>query len=254
MNRLQAVARAALRRITTVVRRGSVDRFNYQKRALLDRAFTTLDPAPTRFADLGGIWAVDGAYTFDLLKRYPVESAWLVDTDITDEVRRKQASHPQLTLLNRNFGEPSLPAVIGPVDLVILFDVLLHQVAPDWDDILARYAPLTRAFAIYNQQWVGSAETVRLLDLGHEAYFANVPHKASEPLYQGLFDRLEEPHPEHDRPWRDIHNIWQWGITDADLCRKMAELDFDETHFRNHGQYGFLKNFENHAFLFIKSA
>ena len=64
---------------------------------------------------------------------------------------------------------------VGRVDAIFLFDVLLHQVAPDWDTILEMYAKNVRVFGIYNQQWTGADTTVRLLDLGEEEYFRNVP-------------------------------------------------------------------------------
>jgi hypothetical protein len=100
--------------------------------------------------------------------------------------------------------------------------VLLHQVAPDWDTILDMYAKNVRALVIYNQQWTGPGNNVRLLDLGEEEYF------------------------------RDVHHIWQWGITDADLEAKVAGLGFKLLHKKNCGRFGRLPNFENHAFIFAR--
>jgi hypothetical protein len=87
----------------------------------------------------------------------------------------------------------------------MLFDVLLHQVKPDWDEVLALYAKYARTFLIYNRQWTGE-KSVRLLDLGRGEYFRNVPHSPAEPPYDTLFDKLDETHPEHGRPWRDAHH------------------------------------------------
>ena len=243
--------RSALVRLATVARRRSFSPFNFQKRTLLDATFETVKPTPRSFADLGGVWNVNGAYTFDLLDRYTIDRAILVDTDFTDIVELAAKSHPQLSLLHESFGDPTVPQQIGEVDVIMLFDVLLHQVAPDWDEILERYAPVTQSFAIYNQQWTGEGSKVRLLDLGEEGYFRNVPHN-THPTYEGLFDRLDELHPQHNRPWRDVHNIWQWGITDDDLRGKLKALGFEETYYRNHGPFGILPNIENHAFVFVK--
>lgn len=252
MEQIGITARKAIRRLSVIIRRRSLGRFNFDKLATLKTAFASLRPAPVTFADLGGVWGVHGAYTFEALDHHPIKAAYLVDTDFTKKVLRKKQRYPNLNLINENFGTRAVPEQLGPVDLILLFDVLLHQVKPDWDELLAMYAPVTRAFVIFNPQFRGSDRTVRLLDLGKEAYFRNVPYRRNNPSYQGLFARLDERHPQHDRPWRDIHNIWQWGITDQDLRDQLAQLGFAEIHYRNYGRFGSLENFENHAFIFVK--
>ena len=79
---------------------------------------------------------------------------------------------------------------IGKVDAITLFDVLLHQVNPDWDEILEMYAPSTTYFIIYNQQFVAADKTVRLLDLGYEDFFKNVPRAKDNPLYKEVFEKM----------------------------------------------------------------
>src|SRR5262245_35453457 len=76
------------------------------------------------FADLGGVWRVDGGYTFYALKNYVIERAFLVDTDLTDRVIENQASYPTLRLIEANFGEEQVACKIGSVDAVIFFDTL----------------------------------------------------------------------------------------------------------------------------------
>ncbi len=49
--------------------------------------------------------------------------------------------------------------------------------------------------------------TVRLLDLGYEEFFQNVPCAKDNPLYNEVFEKMYEIHPRHNRIWRDIHNI-----------------------------------------------
>lgn len=203
------------------------------------------------FADLGGVWRIHAGYTFYALREWPIERAYLVDTGSTPRVMLKRMLYPRLKLIKSNFGDASVPRAIGPVDTIFLFDVLLHQVAPNWDDILRMYAKTTRSFIIYNQQYIGS-KTVRLLDLGEEEYFRNVPHPREQEEYRLLFSRLDQMHPEHKRPYRDIHNIWQWGITDQDLVRVLREEGFEQVLYKNHGMWGNLKNFEGHAFVFVK--
>jgi hypothetical protein len=227
--------------------------FNLDKKALIDFVFQRLGYKVRSFADLGGVWAVDAAYTFYTLDTYAPSRAYLVDTNFTEAVAMRSEHYPNLTTIEDNFGDRTIPETFGRVDSIFLFDVLLHQVKPDWDEILEMYAPITPCFVIYNQQWINHEKTVRLLDLGYEGYFANVPHDRNHPTYKTLFEKMYEMHPEHNRIWRDIHNCWQWGITDADLIAKLQTLGFTMQYYINCGRFGPLENFENHAFVFKKS-
>ena len=102
-----------------------------------------------------------------------------------------------------------MPAEVGDVDAVILYDVLLHQVRPDWNEVLRMYAPRTRHFIVYNQQWVKGPDTVRLVDLGKDEYFRSVPAgSAGFRSYVDLFDNLDQPAlTQPDRTRRDTIGI-----------------------------------------------
>jgi hypothetical protein len=217
---------------------------------LIDFTFTSLKARS--FADLGGVWGVEGGYTFYSLDKYDLTSAVMVDTHPTHYFKEESRQYTQLRFIQGDFGDEHSVRRVGQVDAIFLFDVLLHQVAPDWTRILEMYAPQVRCLIIYNQQWIGSNHTVRLLDLGEEEYFQNVPHSPSEKTYDMLFQKLDQKHPDHDKPWRDVHHIWQWGITDLDLQNKVESLGFRMQFYKNCGQVGNLKNFENHAFVFSK--
>jgi hypothetical protein len=226
--------------------------FNLDKKDLIDQAFRGSYPAPASFADLGGIWNVDGAYTFYILRKYGAKAAFIVDTDFSDTAKRKSQAVGNLKLLQGNFGDKSVTAQLGRVDAILLFDVLLHQVKPDWNEVLEDLSTHTDCFIIFNQQWTGSGNTVRLLELGRDEYFRNVPHDKDHPTYKTFFEKLDEIHPQHQRPWRDIHNVWQWGITDGDLIQTLERLGYKMLYFKNCGRFGSLPNFENHAFVFQK--
>lgn len=220
------------------------------KLALIDFAVKRL--GVQTFADLGGVWAVEAGYTFYALDR-GAKAGVLVDTHPTDTVLQKAQQYRQLRIIQGNFGNESIATQVGQVDAVFLFETLLHQVAPNWDRILETYAPHARCFLIYNPQWLGPGRCVRLLDLGEEEYFRNVPHVRGDGPYGDLFAKLDTPHPDHGgRLWRDVHHIWQWGITDADLVSKMQDLGYRLRFFVNDGQFAALKNFENHAFVFSR--
>lgn len=145
-----------------------------------------------------------------------------------------------------------MPDRVGKVDGVFMFDTLLHQVEPDWDHILRMYAGVARILLIFNQQYTNLRTTTRLLDLGRDEYFRNVPHAPDEEPYKTYFQDLDAIHPQHRRPYRDIHNIWQWGIVDDDLTACANGLGFKMQFYKNCGQVQPLKNVENHAFVFSK--
>jgi len=226
--------------------------FNYGKKELIDYAFTNLQFTPRSLTDLGGVWKIDGAYTFYALDHYPLEKAFIVDTNFTPRVVKKSLKYSNLTLINDNFGTQKVVEKIKSVDALLMFDILLHQVKPNWDDILEMYSRISTVLLIYNQQYIGAERTVRLLDLGHEEYFKILPFARKRPLYQELFTKLDEIHPEHKRPWRDIHNVWQWGITNQELITVMERLGFELKFHKNHGRFSNLNQFEDHAFVFMK--
>lgn len=206
---------------------------------------------PWRFVDLGGLWAVHGVYAFHALAQPGCVGGTMVDTHPTRTFLDALAQEPRLTYVQGNFGDSSVFDRLPPFDVVFLFDTLLHQVRPDWHEVLRMYAARASHILVFNQQYIGD-RTVRLLDLGEDEYFDNVPHDRAHPTYADLFRKLDQKHPAHDRNWRDVHHIWQWGIVDRDLIATMAELGFEPVFSRNWGQVLDLKRFENHAFIFSR--
>jgi hypothetical protein len=227
-------------------------KFNRDKKDLIDFTFQKIRPNPQSFADLGGVWGIDGAYTFYTLDKYKIESAFLVDTDFNNAVVKKSRKYKNLNLVNKNFGDRSILSQLGQVDAVFFFDVLLHQVKPDWDEVLQMYSPVSNCYVVFNQQFTKSEKTVRLLDLGFDGYFENVPLRKRHTIYKNLFDKMYDIHPTHNKIWRDIHNVWQWGVTNRDLCAIMSDLGYSLRYQKNCGQFSNFKNFENHGFVFQK--
>lgn len=122
----------------------------------------------------------------------------------------------------------------------------------DWDEVLQMYSSVSNCYVVFNQQFIKSEKTLRLLDLGFHEYFENVPLNKKHPMYKDLFDKMYDTHPTHNRIWRDIHNVWQWGITNGDLCAKMNDLDYNLQYYKNYGRFSNFKNLESHAFVFQK--
>jgi hypothetical protein len=229
---------------------GHKSHLNPDKTQLIDFARERLNM--TSFADLGGVWNVDGGYSFYAMEHHAIKTGVLVDTDFTTAVLARQKKNPHLKIIHGNFGDPSVPERIGKVDGAFFFDTLLHQVNPNWDAVLQMYAGVARIFLIFNQQFVNLSSTTRLLDLGLDEYARNVPHSIDQEPYKTYLRDLDAIHPIHKRPYRDIHNIWQWGIIDSDLIARMNSMGFTMQFYKNCGQFGQLRNVENHAFAFSK--
>lgn len=212
------------------------------------------------FADLGGSWGVHGGYSVQALLAFPIEHAVLVDDFVPEPVRTRLAPYPQLQIVKGAFGLPETVAAVPEVDAVLLFDILLHQVAPDWGRILEFYAPKARHLLIYNQQWTGSNKTVRLTDMAPEDYVRNTPFAADEDraralaTVKGIYAGFGTPHTNFGgKDRRDCPDIWQWGITGADLVAKCQSLGFRLDRMQNYGRFApQLESFENHGFWFTR--
>jgi hypothetical protein len=224
------------------------------KAALIDRAFKKFNVSS--FADLGACWAVNGGYTFHALSQHKIVSAYLADARITPLTKNRAREFSQLTLRQGDFRSQEIVQSIGEVDAVIMFDILLHQANPDWDECLERYAPNCRVFVIYNQNYIAARKTVRLIDLGLEAYLDHTPYKG-----QGREDKVRGWFAKHDEirtgsfyrgKERDFPGFWQWGITDGDLILKLDQFGFELEFMENYGGWPQIPNIENHGFVFAK--
>jgi hypothetical protein len=60
------------------------------------------------------------------------------------------------------------------------------------------------------------------LYLGRDEYFRTFHTVPNDEPYKTYFRDLDAIRPQHARPYRDIHDIWQWGIVDADLIACMS--------------------------------
>lgn len=224
---------------------------NRDKLRLIDHVFRSLSPGARSFADLGGVWKVNAGYTVYTMRKHPVEKGVIVDTDYPKELERRLQGYRNLNVVKGDFGRQEIAESVGTVDLIYLFDVLLHQAGPDWDEILEIYSRRSPCFVIYNQQYIGGGKTIRLTELPLERYVALTTESRKE-TYRFIYEHRHEMHPQYQKPWGDIHNVAQWGITDNDLRNTMSRLGYREVYFRNHGRFLDLKAFENHAFVFTR--
>jgi hypothetical protein len=206
------------------------------------------------FADLAGIAQVYGRYAFHTIDEPAVQRGVLADIRITKTGRdhlltmlEEASKRPGLRVLENGGLDPQTLAHIGTVDAILLFDVLLHMVDPDWDEVLELCAARTSCFVIANPQWEGGGETIRLMELGREGFLAAVPPTQ---VNLDFFDRLDDWFALQLRPYRDATNVWQWGITDKDLTDKMHELGFGLGYERSFNKFPGAESFVNKAFVF----
>src|SRR5262249_55180827 len=194
------------------------------KISIMDKAIHDHDI--TSFADLGGVWAVNGAYSLHAMQYPQMRYGYLVDFS-ADMLTGPITKVPNLFIIQDSFANACIPFV----DMILLFDVLLHQTRPNWKDILKLYADRTRCFVICNPQFE-IPQTTRLIDLGKTEYFKFVPHSHSEPGYRELFVGEYKTNPD----WRDAESLWQWGITNEDLIETLAGLHFKLAHHQAENQ------------------
>lgn len=203
-------------------------------------------------ADLGGVRAVAGGYSFHAARRPGMRRVVLVDEDFTPEVTDRQSAAGVLELVQGNFGDERIAGRVGPVDVVLLLDVLFRQVRPDWDEVLEMYAAQTRCFVVvqptYNRADDGA---VRLVDLGAGRYLDMVPDLQ---IHVEAFEHLDDANVHRGRRWRDVHDIWQWGITRKALERKLGGLGFRLAHGESRGRWRGLDAFDDCAFVFVREA
>jgi hypothetical protein len=246
------------RRVTKVVRnipnlwQGYNLYVNRDKLRLIDFTFGHVFPEAKSFADLGGVWKVNGAYALHTVKRSGVERGVLVDTNYPEGLKARLQRYPGLSVVEGDFSLAETAGVVGRVDVVYFFDVLLHQANPNWDEVLGLYAEFSPCFVIYNQQLIQGEDAVRLTDLPLDRCIELVSNLRYD-TYKYIYEHKTELHPQYHKPWGDIHNVFQWGITDKALRATMTRLQYKEVFFRNYGRFLDLPAFENHAFIFRRS-
>lgn len=200
--------------------------------------------------DVGACWGVNGGYTFHALSSGNIERAVIVDGDITALTHDRAAGDARVELLEGDIGDPDFIERLPRCDAAIMFDVLLHQVSPDWDVFLSLYGRKVNYFIIWNQDWIGSDRSVRYVDQGLHWYLNNVGDSDAARV-TAWFERHNETCPWLGRAWRDVHYFWQWGIASAELISTMRKYGLALDHFEGHGVWSErYPNIQKDAYLF----
>ena len=196
----------------------------HHKLKLIDQAYGIM---PFRsFADLGACWGVNGAYAFHAAAVCgdSLERGFIVDGIITPLTRERSRDYPKVSLIEGALGAEEVRDAVGEIDCLIMYDVLLHQVDPDWDQFILDYLPYTTMCIIYNQNWTRSEHTIRFVDKGLEWFKANV-HYTNEAALERWFLEHDEYSPAQGKVMRDVHNYWQWGIVRKDISSLFPRTD-----------------------------
>jgi len=181
------------------------------------------------FADLGSCWGVNGGYAFYAreLCGSNFERGYIVDQYITPLTIDRANSQPNIHLLQGMLGSELVRKSVGKVDALLMFDILLHQVAPDWNQFITDWLPLTDTVIIYNQNWFKSKKTIRFVNYGLDWYFKNVYFNNNEEGLRKWFASHHLFNEQQLKIERDIHDWWQWGIVPQDIVGLFASNGFD---------------------------
>lgn len=203
------------------------------KAAVVEWALTNFEIASV--ADLGACWGVHAGYLWHALELAALDRAVVVDGKITDLSRERGARFEQVEYIEAALGEQVTVDKVGDVDAAIMYDILLHQVSPDWPEFLERYSKRVDTLIIHNQCWRGE-ETIRFPDMSVDDYVTRV-YQHDEQGVREWYERHDDWHEAQQRPWRDVHNFWQWGITTKDLVGTLWDLGYAIEAFENAGPF-----------------
>jgi Glycosyltransferase like family len=197
-----------------------------------------------------------GQYAFYAMSRPGVErgvvrsvGTWRPRSHLLSAIERA-AETPGMRVFDGGFGDPESVAGVGEVDAVLLFDVLHRMAQPGWDAVLELYAPLTDSFVIAGPFWAEGETSVRLVDLGREGYLKAVP--PWEP-HVTLFDHVDDWNEGQGMPYRDAPDVWQWGITEADLLARMEGLGFELRDEASLHPLPYANRFAHRSFVFARN-
>lgn len=204
------------------------------KAALITEAVTKLKIES--IVDLGACWAVNGGYSFHALETGNITRSVIVDGNITDLTKLRAEKYDNVKLIEGMLGDRSVIERVGEIDAIIMFDILLHQVKPDWNEFLSLWSQKSDCLIIYNQNWEKTKNTVRFIDRGLEWYKQNVyfSNEENTDKWFGEHDIYDE---RQGKLKKDIYNFWQWGITTQDMINTISNLGFKLKAFYEYGSF-----------------
>ena len=188
---------------------------------------------PKTWADMGGVWGVNGGYSQVIWLRYNPDRVVLCDyRSVTDE--RLQGCGVEL--VQANFLESV--DQIGEVDAMVFFDVLLRQ--QDWKGLLEAYSKAVKLFVVFQPT---SREPIDLTGMDLDQYLGLVP--------EGTREYVQKCGKDMNAIKGDV-GAWQWGISTGELEVAMSDLGFEMAYRRDHGRFMDGLPYHNVATVFAK--
>lgn len=207
---------------------------------------------PSSLCDIGGVWGVDGGYGVYAKTVLGIEEVRIIDSHWTDTA--KQFCNDSGIKIVDSFIDSYLHEDrLGNIDCVCLFHFLLHQVSPDWREILRKLSSSVKIVLINNPQWIHGKAGFRLTELPSKEYFSLVPHSENEQNYQDLYTAPLDIDAFHKKPRRDLHHFWQWAITNNDLITWMNSLNYDLRYIRPSTVWSHNNHFQDYGFIFYNT-
>lgn len=219
-----------------------------QKKLLIDNALSYFKI--DSLLDLGGNWNVDGVYSKYIYDNSDCRDITIVDA-YWDHKLTKDYEFYGINCIRETFSK-FFEREPRHFDCTLIFDILLHQVSPNWKEIINHISTISKNILIFNPQWISTDETVRLTKLPNAEYLSNVPHNKDEYPYNNYLKNPWNICPETGICYKDSYCIWQWGITNVDLISSFHKQNFDLLFSQNFKGWDLLDNFENYGYIFRK--
>lgn len=189
------------------------------------------------FVDLGGCFQVNGIYSFLLCNMKKGRKGFVIDAMVTEETRLlAKHSGGNLVAIEGVFGNESLRQTISHVDMVIMFDVLLHQADPPWHVILSEWGTKANMVVIFNPMFKAATKSFRFISRGKDWYKKHIPYMEEEEI-DNMFDSPDVIDESWGVPFKDTPGFWQWGITTEDIIHRMGLIGFQMVYMKSYGQY-----------------
>lgn len=166
--------------------------------------------SPT-LAALGGFMAAT------LIRRCPFPSSALILWTISSpQVRERFAGYPHFHVVKGSFGKPETVAALPEVEALFLFDILLHQVDPDWGVILGSlyaqgkgHRDVQSAMEGFGED--GAAAGTRTGSLPSQFSFRGRLRDFEGGCGSNLCEPRRAPRQIRAKRRGDAPDIWQWG-------------------------------------------
>ena len=213
----------------------AIDELRAEKLALIER----LGSADS-LRDFGGLWGVHGLYLLEGARALGCSFAEMIDASPVDEFlskcRELQEEHAvQINMLEADFRSPALFEVLRPVEVALLYDVLLHQ---DTVASVVKGVTQTTLRHVLVAQPVLKEELFQLPSAAVNLQFYRDELKAE--LRSGTW------WPEEERVTRFDTGKWMWGQTPSYLESLFAGYGWRREHLQlndlgRYWNYGFMR-------------